>query len=215
MAIPMKKNYAASDIDRIESDKDINENTTKRTTWYSIRSELLNSPTFICKIRQYSMHYFLFQCYLKTMMLSDEKYYIPERGLDFVIEMYCTAYNADKNDIKAIYYDLLKEREIKILYPACFGEAIIVDDGIIENYYQAQKKRAAERKKAQLRAAREAEEKKKTQTAPTAPLPAPTAPINTDSVEQICTDDEEERTYTDEEVFGFHDMSAEDFFSEK
>ena len=98
--------------------------------------------------------------------------------------MYCAAYDAEEKAVRKIYDALLMTGEIKILHPACFnGNAIVTDDAIIENYYQAQKKRAVERKKAQARAAKAAEEKGQAPTAPLAPPPAPTAPINTESVD--------------------------------
>ena len=56
----MSKTYKTADIDAMELDADINENTTKRTTWFSIPSELLNDPNFESRIEDFSPHYFLF-----------------------------------------------------------------------------------------------------------------------------------------------------------
>ncbi len=204
----MSKSYKTEDIDALQRDTDINDNTTKRTTWFSIPSELLTDPNFESRIEDFSPHYFLFYCYLKTRMLSNEKYYIFEKDIKRTIKMYCAAYNAEEKAVREIYDALLITGEIKILHPACFnGNAIVTDDAIIENYYQAQKKRAVERKKAQARAAKAAEGKGQAPTAPLTPPPAPTAPINTESVEKIDAD------ISEEEIFGEFSIDANEFFA--
>ena len=204
----MSKSYKTEDIDALQRDTDINENTTKRTTWFSIPSELLTDPNFESRIEDFSPHYFLFYCYLKTRMLSNEKFYIFEKDIKRTIKMYCAAYDAEEKAVREIYDALLMTGEIKILHPACFsGNAIVTDDAIIENYYQAQKKRAVERKKAQAKAAKAAEEKGQAPTAPLAPPPAPTAPINTESVEKIDAD------ISEEEIFGEFSIDANEFFA--
>ncbi len=200
----MGKNYKTADIDALQLDTDINENTTKRTTWFSIPSELLTDPTFESRIEDFSPHYFLFYCYLKTRMLSNEKYYVFEKDIKRTIKMYCAAYDAEEAAVREIYDALLLTGEIKVLHPACFnGNAIVTDDAIIENYYQAQKKRAAERKKAQLRAAKAAA----AAAAAAAKGQAPTAPLNTDSVEKIDDD------ISEEDIFEEYSMDASDFFA--
>jgi len=204
----MSKSYKTEDIDALQRDTDINDNTTKRTTWFSIPSELLTDPNFESRIEDFSPHYFLFYCYLKTRMLSNEKYYIFEKDIKRTIKMYCAAYDAEEKAVREIYDALLITGEIKILHPACFnGNAIVTDDAIIENYYQAQKKRAAERKKAQLRAARAAAAAKgQAPTAPLAPSSAPTVPLNTDSVEIIDDD------ISEDEIFGEYSIDANEYF---
>ena len=209
----MSKTYKTADIDAMELDADINENTTKRTTWFSIPSELLNDPNFESRIEDFSPHYFLFYCYLKTRMLGNEKYYIFEKDIKRTIKMYCAAYDAEENVVREIYDSLLMTGEIKILHPVCFnGNAIVTDDAIIENYYQAQKKRAYERNKARNKTDKENEEKGQAPTAPIAPPPAPTAPINTDSVEVISADAEKELVHTEGEVFGEDILDASNLF---
>lgn len=206
----MSKSYKTEDIDALQRDTDINENTTKRTTWFSIPSELLTDPNFESRIEDFSPHYFLFYCYLKTRMLSNEKFYIFEKDIKRTIKMYCAAYDAEEKAVQEIYDALLMTGEIKILHPASFsGNAIVTDDAIIENYYQAQKKRAVERKKAQLRALKAtaaAAAKGQAPIAPLAPPSAPTAPINTDSIEKI--DD----NINEEELFEEFSIDANEFF---
>ena len=81
-----KSVYTNEDIDKLEADEAINGNTAKRTTWYSIPSELLNDINYCQKMKEISPHYFTFHCYLKTQMLANEKYYVFE-----TIIQYCRA----------------------------------------------------------------------------------------------------------------------------
>lgn len=147
--------YTNEDIDKLEADESINGNTTKRTTWYSIPSELLNDINFCQKINEVSAHYFTFHCYLKTQMLANEKYYIFEKNIRTVITLYSTLFHVDIKEVQRIYNDLMDCGYIRTLNPSCFdGQPIVVDDTVVDNYYQAQKKRAMERTKAQNKATR-------------------------------------------------------------
>ena len=149
-----KSVYTNEDIDKLEADEAINGNTTKRTTWYSIPSELLNDINYCQKMKEISPHYFTFHCYLKTQMLANEKYYVFEKNISTVLMLYSALFGVDIKEVRKIYNDLMDCGYIRTVNPNCFNkQSIIIDDTVVDNYYQAQKKRALERVKAQNKAA--------------------------------------------------------------
>ena len=130
-----KSVYTNEDIDKLEADEAINGNTTKRTTWYSIPSELLNDINYCQKMKEISPHYFTFHCYLKTQMLANEKYYVFEKNISTVLMLYSALFGVDIKEVRKIYNDLMDCGYIRTVNPNCFNkQSIIIDDTVVDNY---------------------------------------------------------------------------------
>jgi len=169
--------------------KDLEENYKNKIDGYgldyfSVKSDLFTDNLFLDKIDEFGCHYFLFQCYLKTQMLSGGRYYFLEKSIKRIINNYSNNYHCDIELVNKIYADLIHTKTIFLLEDKNYFEGkIITDPYIIYNYQRTLDKREYNRIKKREERARKNAEKDKDKEIPTAPLMPATTSLEDDFTE--------------------------------